>query len=130
MKIETHQKINRELCGTPVDLEENHAVIELDTTELMIVDETGLVHGGFIFGLADYAAMLAVNHPNVVLAGSSCKFIMPVTPGERLFAEAAVKEVKKNRYTVEVTVTRQKDLIFTGEFTCAVLKNHVLGGPS
>lgn len=32
----------------------------------MAADEYRLVHGGFIFGLADYAVMLAINEPTVV----------------------------------------------------------------
>ena len=56
--------------------------MELLTNRSMAVDETGLVHGGYIFGLADYAAMIAVNHPNVVLGSSEVKFLKPVRAGE------------------------------------------------
>jgi acyl-coenzyme A thioesterase PaaI-like protein len=47
----------------------------------MAVNEKGLVHGGFILGLADHAAMLAVNHPDVVLGGAECNFLAPVKGG-------------------------------------------------
>jgi len=126
MEINTHQGINREFCGTPVKAEKNHASIEMITSEDMSVDDTGLIHGGFIFGLADHAAMLAVNHPNVVLAGSSCKFRLPLVPGEKITASAAVTKEENNRYTVAVAVKRGEDTVFTGDFFCAVLKNHVL----
>ncbi len=70
----------------------------------MAADERGLVHGGFVFGLADYAAMLAVNHPNVVLASAEVRFLKPVVVGERLVAEAWVEETdgRKSRVQVEV----------------------------
>ncbi len=65
--INTHEKINQSLCGKPVELTPGHSIVELETTPDMEADGSGLVHGGFIFGLADYAAMIAINHPFVVL---------------------------------------------------------------
>ncbi len=67
MEIKTHLAIDRRLCGEPLELREGFASVELTTTREMEADSSGLVHGGFVFGLADHAAMLAVNHPNVVL---------------------------------------------------------------
>jgi acyl-coenzyme A thioesterase PaaI-like protein len=49
---------------------EGYAVVELKTKENMRADEKNLVHGGFIFSLADYCAMLTVNEPTVVLASA------------------------------------------------------------
>ncbi|MBF0527471.1 MAG: thioesterase, partial [Deltaproteobacteria bacterium] len=65
MNILTHQMIDQELCGKPLQVESGFSRVELRTLERMAVDGSGLVHGGFIFGLADYAAMIAVNHPYV-----------------------------------------------------------------
>ena len=54
----THLAIDHSLCGAPQDLSEGHATARLETTAAMAVDVQGLVHGGFVFGLADHAAML------------------------------------------------------------------------
>lgn len=124
--IKTHTKINRALCGTPQNISEGAAEVALDTTVDMAVDESGLIHGGFVFGLADYAAMLAVNHPFVVLAASDCRFLKPSRPGERLLANAKVIAQDGKKRTVEVFVTRGGEKIFTGEFACAVPDKHVL----
>ena len=70
MKENTHLQINKDLCGTPIKIEEGYCLVRLKATESMKVDNRGLIHGGFIFGVADYAAMLAVNHPNVVLGSA------------------------------------------------------------
>ena len=67
MDIKTHNKISQNLCGTPMKVEDGYCLVELNTSECMVADGAGLVHGGFIFGAADYAAMLVINHPNVVL---------------------------------------------------------------
>ncbi len=127
MKIKTHALIDQELCGTPVQVDSGCSRVELRTTRKMIVDETDLVHGGFIFGLADYAAMIAVNHPNVVLGASEVKFIKPVKAGEKITAEATVENSQGKKQQVTVIVSNdQGKPVFTGTFTCFVLDKHVL----
>ncbi len=126
MKIETHEEIDRQLCGKPLEVEDGFSRVELKTTQQMQADKTGLVHGGFIFGLADYAAMIAVNHPNVVLGGAEVKFIKPVQANEVVLAEARIKERKGKKEVVDVTVFRASEEIFKGTFTCFVLDKHVL----
>ncbi len=125
-KIDTHKKIDQTLCGTPVELKEDFSKVEFKTTENMVADETGLVHGGFIFGLADYAAMIAVNHPNVVLGASEVKFLKPVKKNEIVIAEATVETKEGKKQIVSVTVKREDEKVFAGTFTCFVLDKHVL----
>jgi len=61
MEIRTHLYADSSLLGTPILIVDGElAIVELAVTENMVVDEKGLVHGGFTFGLADYAAMLAI----------------------------------------------------------------------
>jgi uncharacterized protein (TIGR00369 family) len=126
MEIRTHEKIDQRLCGKPVKIEENYAEVELETTEEMAADERGLVHGGFIFGQADYAAMLAVNHPNVVLGGANVRFLKPVKVGEKVLAIAKVFSEEGKKRIVDVVVKREDEEVFKGEFICFVLPKHVL----
>lgn len=126
MNVNTHLGISQTFCGTPISLEEGNATVEMITTKEMIADDRGLVHGGFIFGMADYAAMLAVNDPNVVLGASECRFLKPVTLGETVKAVASLQEEKGKKRIIEVTVSRGDDEVFTGSFTCFVLPQHVL----
>ncbi|MBC2716287.1 MAG: thioesterase [Desulfobacteraceae bacterium] len=126
MKIITHEEINSKLCGTPVNVEPDFSRIELKTDDSMKVDKQGLVHGGFVFGLADYAAMLAVNDPNVVLGGADVKFLKPVKAGEKVVAEAKTTSKKGRKHIVFVTVHRNEETVFSGEFTCFILDKHVL----
>jgi acyl-coenzyme A thioesterase PaaI-like protein len=128
MNIITHQSIDAELCGNPIELKTNSSKIEFIATQRMAADQSGLVHGGFIFGLADYAAMLAVNDPNVVLGSAEVKFIKPVKVNESLLAEAKVISSEGMKHIVNVWVKRETDTVFTGEFICFVLKKHVLDG--
>lgn len=130
MEIITHNRIDPELCGKAVEVSEGFSRVSLTTTQQMAADDSGLVHGGFIFGEADYAAMIAVNHPNVVLGGADVRFLKPVKVGETVIAEASVQAVNGKKQTVSVTVYRGTVPVFEGEFTCFVLDAHVLKGPS
>jgi uncharacterized protein (TIGR00369 family) len=126
MEARTHLAANSSLVGEPLELDEGRATAALATSETMQVDEQGLVHGGFVFGLADYAAMLAVNDPLVVLGSASTKFLKPVRAGARVLASARVTETKGKKRIVEVAATVDGDPVFEGTFTCFVLEQHVL----
>ena len=126
MKIDTHRHIDQTLCGKPLSVEGGNSQVELVTTPQMAADELGLVHGGFIFGAADYAAMIAVNHPHVVLGASDVKFLKPVRVGETVMVQAQVQEVRGRKYWVSVSVTKADEEVFQGMFTCFVLDKHVL----
>ncbi|MFO7667261.1 MAG: PaaI family thioesterase [Desulfobacterales bacterium] len=126
MDIKTHKKIDRNLCGTPLEVREGFSRVELLLTDNMAADESGLIHGGFVFGLADYAAMIAVNHPNVVLGSADVKFLKPLKIGETVLAEARTENIAGRKHTFRVTVENNKAKVFEGVFTCFVLDKHVL----
>jgi uncharacterized protein (TIGR00369 family) len=122
----THLAIDPRLVGQPVELAEGSAVVALTTRPEMAADEHGLIHGGFVFGLADYVAMLAVNHPNVVLGSADVKFLKPVSVGDRLVAAATVEETNGRRSLVRVEVRRGEETVMSGSFLCFTLERHVL----
>jgi uncharacterized protein (TIGR00369 family) len=126
MNIQTHQKTDASLCGTPVTIREGYSLVSLQTTPRMGVDDMGLVHGGFVFGLADYAAMIAVNHPNVALGAADVKFLKPVRVGDTVMAEARVDTEAGKKKSVSVRVTRGEETMFEGKLICFVLEKHVL----
>ncbi len=127
MDANTHLGIDRRLSGTPVALSDGFARVRLATTAAMTADDRGLVHGGFVFSAADYAAMLAVNDPNVVLGGANTRFLAPVPRGAVVELQARVVGTKGRKRTVEVTADACGKTVFTGTFTCFVLDRHVLG---
>lgn len=127
MDIRTHQQISHALCGTPRQVgHDGTSCVDLLTDDRMTVDDQRLVHGGFIFGLADHAAMIAVNHPHVVLGAADVRFTKPVKSGQTVTAEARVTQVAGKKHTVEVSVTCEAQTVFSGVFTCFVLEKHVL----
>jgi acyl-coenzyme A thioesterase PaaI-like protein len=122
----THLAIDCRLVGEPMEIAAGRAAAALVTLPEMAADARGLVHGGFVFGLADYAAMLAINDPNVVLGGAEVRFLKPVRVGERLTAQAAVEETEGLRSRVRVEVFRDAEVVMTGTFSCFTLERHVL----
>ena len=129
MQPNTHLRIDPRLVGRPIELSNGRARVELTLLAEMAADECGLVHGGFTFGLADYAAMLAVNEPTVVLGAASLKFLAPVVVGDRLVAEAEVVPVEGNagrKRAVRVTVQRDGVTVLEGELACFVPDGHIL----
>ncbi|WP_419787143.1 PaaI family thioesterase [Pseudodesulfovibrio sp.] len=128
MEIKTHEKIDQSLCGEPVSTLDGASEVQLTCTESMAADASGLVHGGFIFGMADYAAMLAVNHPNVVLGAAETRFLKPSRVGDVLLAKAQDETPGERKHMVKVEVFCGEDVVFSGTFTCFVTKEHVLAG--
>lgn len=127
MQPNTHLALRPELCGAPRELTQGRAVLALRTTREMAADDLGLVHGGFVFGLADAAAMFAINDPLVVLGSAETRFLAPVVVGEELVATAQVTRVEGKKHYVEVDVLRgEEDKVFQGTFLCFVPAHHVL----
>jgi acyl-coenzyme A thioesterase PaaI-like protein len=144
MQPSTHLAIDPRLCGAPLALSAGAASVVLTTLPEMAADARGLVHGGFVFGLADYAAMLAINQPNVVLGSAEVKLVAPVIVGDSLRADAQLLRSEGKKQIVEVHVfcsraearasmleqpdagSSQGERVFVGTFVCFVPGAHVL----
>lgn len=127
MPLKTHLGIREVLSGRVTELGEGRATVVMRTIVDMVADERGLVHGGFVFGAADYAAMCAVNDPHVVLGASDCRFVAPVVVGQTVTCRARRTAVKGRKHTVEVEASVEGTVVMTGTLTAFVLDNHVLG---
>ena len=124
----THVLASKKLIGSVVTIEENSAKVVLKITEEMVVDSFNLAHGSFVFGLADYAAMVAINEPTVVLGKAEVKFLKPVVLNEEVTAVATITDKGNGKkITVSVVVTNEKQVpVFEGDFVCFVLEKHIL----
>jgi len=125
MECRTHLKIDQNLCGSVVECSVGFARVHLTLTDLMSADDRGLVHGGFVFGMADFAAMCAVNDPNVVLGSAETKFLKPLCVGDAIEAIANVQSESGKKRIVSVEIVQGETNVFTGTFTCFVLEKHV-----
>jgi len=124
--VNTHTEINPKFSGEVVKNSKDYAKVKLVTTKEMVADKEGLIHGGFIFSAADYAAMVAINEPNVVLAKAEVKFLAPSRVGDILTFEAKVIEKDGPKAKVEVIGYLEDKEVFKGIFSTFVTKKHVL----
>ena len=124
--INTHQKIKKSLCGNVISLEENHSKTVLQTTDDMVVDTLGLIHNGFIFGAAEYAAVLSINEVNLVTISSKVKFLAPAKNGDIINFDAKAKFEDLRKREVKVIGEINEIKIFEGIFQAVVLENHIL----
>jgi len=124
--LNTHERINTIYSGEIVKLQIGYAKVSLETTEVMRADEVGLVHGGFIFSAADFAAMAAVNEPNVVLASCNCLFLAPVRIGDIVTFEASEHQKEGRKRNVSVKGYVHEIKVFEGDFKTVVTERHVL----
>ncbi len=126
INLKTHTKIKKYLSGDIVSLKENYAQVKLRCTKEMAVDDMGLIHGGFTFCAADFAAMAAVNDPYVVLIGAVSKFLAPVKVGDTVIFEAHAKFEDARKREVDVIGSINDIKVFEGKFDAVILPEHVL----
>jgi acyl-coenzyme A thioesterase PaaI-like protein len=124
--VATHRRIEPGLCGRVTHREAGAATVILATTAEMGADDHGLVHGGFVFGAADYAAMVAVNDPNVVLGAAETRFVAPVRVGDTVVCSASIEVEKGRKRVVRVVCEVGGKCVMEGVFTTFVLERHVL----
>lgn len=112
--------------GKLQELHYGEASVFLETTSKMIIDKSGLIHSGNIFGSAAYAALLAVNQPNGVIISAEVKFLAPIELGNEITFKAKMlqEDTKKREVRVEGFVLDIK--IFDALFAIAVFERHVL----
>jgi acyl-coenzyme A thioesterase PaaI-like protein len=126
VELKTHKEISPVTNGKLVELKHNYARVVLETRQEMAVDELGLIHGGFIFGAADFCAMATINEPNVVLVSSQCKFLAPTQVGDIVEFESTIIFNEEKKQEVLVTGKIGDIKIFEGNFGTVVLPRHVL----
>jgi acyl-coenzyme A thioesterase PaaI-like protein len=124
--VRTHQDIDPTLCGAPIAIADGTATVRFRATPQMAVDARGLVHGGFVFGLVDHAAMLAVNDPHVVLGSAEGRFLAPVRVGDEVLATATLTEVRGRKRVLQASARVGERLVFEGSLVAFVLDRHVL----
>jgi len=123
--LKTHSKIRSNLCGTIIKLDTGYSKTTLQTTKEMVLDDLGLIHSGFVFGAADYAAAVAVNEPNVVIIGSRSKFLAPAKIDDLIEFEAKAKFEDSRKREIKVSGFINEVKVYEGVFQAIVLEQHI-----
>ena len=116
----THLEASEKFVGKIISLENGISKVTLIITSEMVVDKFGLAHGSFAFGLADYAAMLAINEPTVVLGKAEVKFIKPVILNDEVTAIASLAQPARICF-----FGFRKTSIFPSTDKCAILSEPI-----
>ncbi|WP_052433545.1 thioesterase [Sulfurospirillum arsenophilum] len=124
--LKTHLKIKSSLIGNLTELKKNSSKVVLQTTNEMSVDELGLIHSGFLFGSAEYAAVAAVNEPNVVIIGCRSKFFAPAKVGDLVSFEAKGRFEDARKREIKVVGMINEIKVFEGIFQAVILERHIL----
>lgn len=124
-RLRTHKRVKNTLSGNVIELEKGYAKVNLQTTEEMTIDELGLIHSGFIFTGADFAAAAAVNESNLVIIGSRTSFLAPAKLGDLVEYEAKAKFEDSRKREINVVGKIKEIKVFEGTFHAVVLDKHI-----
>lgn len=122
----THSKIKANFSGNLTELKKGQSKVALQTTNDMVVDEFGLIHSGFIFGSAEYAAVAAINEENIVIIGCRSKFFAPAKLGDIIEFEAKGRFEEARKREIKVIGKINGVKVFEGIFQAVLLEKHIL----
>lgn len=122
----THTKIKNTLVGNLTEFKKGFAKVVLQTTSDMVVDEFGLIHSGFIFGSAEYAAVASINEENVIVIGCRAKFFAPAKLGNFIEFEAKGRFEEARKREIKVIGKINDIKVFEGIFHAVLLEKHIL----
>ena len=124
-ELKTSPNIKLNLRGAVTALEPNHAKTKFRTSSDMVVDNEGLIHSGFIFSAANYAALASINETNSIVIASRINFFAPTKLGENIEFDAVAHFGESKKREVRV-IGKTKDIkVFEGTFQVVVLEDHI-----
>ena len=125
-QVFTHNKIYEKYCGKLLSIEDGQAKVGLDIIQTMLADSEGLIHNGFLFSSASYAATLAVNEKNGFVIASIVHFLAPVREQDHVIFKAQSRHTIGRKRIVDVVGQVEDIKVFIGEFTVIVIDKHIL----
>ena len=124
-ELKTSPNIKIGLSGAVTQLEPNRAKTRFLATSDMVADSEGLIHSGFVFSAASYAAMAAVNETFSVVIGAKIHFFAPTKLNEAIEFDARSHFNESKKREVRVTGTTNDIKVFEGTFQVVILEDHI-----
>lgn len=113
------KEIDANLCGELLGFGHNKAKVRFVPNEKMKIDSR-LIHSGFIFSSASFAAMAALNKKNSLVIGADIKFLAPIEIGHEIIFKAIALQDDTKKCEVKVEGFLLDIKIFYGMFYIAV----------
>lgn len=123
LKTSTSIKLN--LSGVVTALEKNRAKTRLFTTTDMVCDNDGLIHSGFIFSAANYAALASINLENCITINARINFFAPAKLGDTIDFDATAYFDESRKRDVRVFGYIKDMKVFEGTFQLVTLDEHI-----
>ncbi|AQW87627.1 acyl-CoA thioesterase [Campylobacter pinnipediorum subsp. caledonicus] len=124
-ELKTSSAIKLNLSGVVTELKKSYAKTKLFTIEEMVSDNEGLIHSGFVFSAANYAALTSINEEYCVSISARINFFGPVRLGDIVEFEAQAYFDESRKRDVRVTGKVREIKVFEGTFQAVVLEEHV-----
>lgn len=109
-----------ELCGTILKHTQEEIITSFSPSKQMISDETNLIHSGFIFNAANYAAMCLVNQQNALTIKADVQFLAPIEFEQEMLFLASIKQSNNKKYEILVKGTLLDIKVFEAIFHISI----------
>ncbi|MCI6216935.1 MAG: PaaI family thioesterase [Helicobacter sp.] len=110
-------------CGSVLENSKNKASVSFVPNESMVSDideHSKLIHAGYIFNAASFAAMVAVNKKHSIMIAADVKFLSPIQLGHEIFFKAHALQHNTKKCEVKVEGFLLDIKIFDSIFHIAV----------
>lgn len=124
-ELKTHRELKSRYVGTIIELKKGYSKVQLTTIADMVLDSLGLIHSGFVYLAADYAASVAINEENLIVIGSKIGFYAPAKLGDVIEFEAKSRFEDTKKREVHVIGTISEIKVFEGTFQLVILDDHI-----
>lgn len=106
-----------EFVGTLIELDLNRtAKSYMETQPHMVFEKSQILRGQYIYSMAESIAIAVINAEVALVGVANIKYRVPVMEGETMVANAELKRIKGNTYTVWVSITVKAQQVFRGKF--------------
>ncbi|HIV49323.1 PaaI family thioesterase [uncultured Helicobacter sp.] len=110
-------------CGDILTLTRGAANVRFVPEEHMVMDQeahNSLIHAGYIFNTAAYAAMAAINKRHSIMIAADVKFLSPIELGHEVLFKAVATQMDTKKCEVKVEGFLLDIKIFDSLFHIAV----------
>jgi acyl-coenzyme A thioesterase PaaI-like protein len=125
-EITVYSKANRETFGDVVEYSDNFAKLSFTTTKDMVIDESGMIHPGYIVSVAIYAAACAANDQLALPVETLSKFITPLEKGKVIEFKATASHSSTRTRDVRVVGKMGDVVVYEGDIKLVVVDKHPL----
>ena len=116
----------KDIIGELIDLELGKvAVSTLLVTQDMVLEKAGVLHGYFMYAMADTLSLALVDAEHALTGVANVKYKVPVRAGSKLVARAEVANKRGPRYFIHVFIRSNNVEVFRAKFTIVALDDQV-----